>query len=216
MARVQGRQSLGSGWVSHVLQELVARLWRSRDTMARLRRAEAAYAERRSSLLQALRDRQIQATGRSGFNVSIGVPEEAAVVAALGARRAGPCAAGERYRLASAPAIRVTAASLTPTDAARFAGDLAAILRPARQMSIALSVSYLSASFWGASGPRLAHSPFTVAPPCMNMPARLRKAAGKFERRLGGLVERRDLRGGELHVERGEVVVELLQRCARR
>ncbi|HVQ28854.1 MAG TPA: aminotransferase class I/II-fold pyridoxal phosphate-dependent enzyme [Vicinamibacteria bacterium] len=136
VARVQGRQSLGSGWVSHVLQELVARLWSSRDTMARLRRAEAAYAERRSSLLHALRDRQIQATGRSGFNVWIGVPEEAAVVAALGAR-GWAVRAGERYRLASAPAIRVTAASLTPTDAARFASDLAAILRPARRTSMA-------------------------------------------------------------------------------
>jgi len=39
---------------------------------------------------------------------------------------------GERYRIASAPAIRVTIATLTPDDAKKFAADLAAIIRPAR------------------------------------------------------------------------------------
>ena len=136
VARVQGRQSLGSGWVSHVLQELVWRLWSSRDTTARLRRAEAAYAERRSSLLRALRAQQIPATGRSGLNVWIDVPEEAAVVTALAAR-GWAVQAGERYRLESRPAIRVTAARLTPAEAERFALDLAAILRPARQKAMA-------------------------------------------------------------------------------
>ena len=136
VARVQGRQSLGCGWVSHVLQEIVWRLWSSRDTTARLRRAEAAYAERRSSLLRALHAQRIPATGRSGLNVWIDVPEEAAVVTALAAR-GWAVQAGERYRLATPPAIRVTAARLTPAEAERFALDLAAILRPARQKAMA-------------------------------------------------------------------------------
>jgi len=136
VARVQGRQSLGSGWVSHVLQELVARLWKSRDTATHLRRAEVAYSQRREALLQALRGHRIPATGRSGLNVWVGVPEEAAVVAALAAR-GWAVRAGERYRLQSPPAIRVTAARLVPAEAQRFADDLAAILRPARRLATA-------------------------------------------------------------------------------
>jgi len=40
--------------------------------------------------------------------------------------------AGERYRIASGPAIRVTIAALTPDDAKRFASDLAAVISPTR------------------------------------------------------------------------------------
>lgn len=134
VARVQGRQSLGSGWVSHVLQQLVASLGRSRDTKNRLRRAEAAYAERRESLRRALGGHRIPAAGRSGLNVWVAVPEEAAVVAAL-AGRGWAVRAGERYRLLSPPAIRVTAARLAPAEAQRFADDLAAILRPVRRVA---------------------------------------------------------------------------------
>lgn len=136
VARVQGRQSLGSGWVSHVLQELVACLWTSRETTSRLRQAEATYAERRGALLRALGGRGIPSTGRSGLNVWVSVSEEAAVVAALAAR-GWAVRAGERYRLQSPPAIRVTAARLAPADAHRFADDLLAILRPPRRLATA-------------------------------------------------------------------------------
>jgi hypothetical protein len=72
--------------------------------------------------------------GRSGLNVWIPVPEEAAVVAGLLAR-GWAVRAGEPYRLESAPAIRVTAAALVPAEAERFAEDLVAILRPSRRSS---------------------------------------------------------------------------------
>ena len=52
---------------------------------------------------------------------------EAAVVQAL-FQRGWAVNAGERYRVASPPAIRVTVATLLPRDAARFAGDLAEII----------------------------------------------------------------------------------------
>lgn len=129
-ARVEGRQNLGSRWVSHVLQRLVAAMWRDRAT----KRAGRIYAERREALLRALAARGIDAHGRSGLNVWIAVPEESATVQALLAD-GWAVKAGERYRIASPPAIRVTVATLEPKDAVRFAGDLARILHPRRRAS---------------------------------------------------------------------------------
>jgi DNA-binding transcriptional MocR family regulator len=127
-ARVEGRQTLGIRWVSHLLQRLVVAASRDRAPV----RASRVYAERRDALLHALADRGIAAHGRSGLNVWIPVPEENAVVQAL-VQAGWGVKAGERYRLASPPAIRVTTASLTPRDAIRFADDLARILAPRRR-----------------------------------------------------------------------------------
>src|SRR5689334_901803 len=130
MARVAGRQTLGIRWVSHILQQRVAGLLRDKATRARLARAERAYEERRDALLRELRARGIAAHGVSGLNVWIPTREEAAVVQAL-FQRGWAVNAGERYRIASPPAIRVTVAALLPRDAARFAEDLAEIIGPA-------------------------------------------------------------------------------------
>ncbi|HEX8409764.1 MAG TPA: aminotransferase class I/II-fold pyridoxal phosphate-dependent enzyme, partial [Thermoanaerobaculia bacterium] len=129
-ARVEGRQTLGVRWVSHILQRLVVALWRHRAPA----RAGRVYAERRNVLLRELAARGIRAHGASGLNVWIPVAEESATVQAL--LHAGwAVKAGERYRIASPPAIRVTIASLTPADAARFADDLAAVITPRRRAS---------------------------------------------------------------------------------
>jgi DNA-binding transcriptional MocR family regulator len=129
VSRVEGRQALGSGWVSHLLQGTVARLWQSSETGKRLQQAATLYARRREDLIEALRRRRIEAAGRSGLNVWIPVPEEASVVSAL-AGRGFAVRAGEPYRIASAPAIRVTTAALDPRDAERFAAALAEVLKP--------------------------------------------------------------------------------------
>jgi DNA-binding transcriptional MocR family regulator len=129
-ARVEGRQTLGVRWVSHILQRVVVSLWRDRAPA----RAGRAYTERRNALLRELRTRGIEAHGASGLNVWIPVAQESATVQAL--RQLGwAVQAGERYRIASPPAIRVTIASLAPTDAARFAEDLASVITPARRAS---------------------------------------------------------------------------------
>ncbi|HEV7502426.1 MAG TPA: aminotransferase class I/II-fold pyridoxal phosphate-dependent enzyme, partial [Vicinamibacteria bacterium] len=47
IGRVEGRQSLGAGWVSHVLQATVAALWSEAATDRRLREAAQAYARSR-------------------------------------------------------------------------------------------------------------------------------------------------------------------------
>ncbi len=127
LARVEGRQNLGMRWVSHILQQLVASLWRDRRVQKQLIVAADTYTERRDALLHALRARGFEPRGASGLNVWIPLREEAAVVNTL-LQRGWAVNAGERYRLKTAPAIRVTAAALTPDDAERFADDLAAIV----------------------------------------------------------------------------------------
>jgi DNA-binding transcriptional MocR family regulator len=134
IARLEGRLALGSGWVSHVLQDIVAALWSDAAVARSLRRAAAVYTERREALVSALARRGIEAHGRSGLNVWIPVREEAAVVASLAAAGWG-VRAGERYRLKSPPAVRVTIADLRPGESETLAAALALILdgeRPAR------------------------------------------------------------------------------------
>lgn len=125
-ARVEGRQTLGIRWVSHILQRLVVALWRDRAPA----RAGRAYAERREALLRELRARGIEGHGVSGLNVWIPVAEESATVQAL-LGRGWAVNAGERYRIRSRAAIRVTIAELE--DAAKFASDLAEVLAPGRR-----------------------------------------------------------------------------------
>ena len=129
VARVRGRQAVGSRWVSHILQELALTLWSDPSSGRRLARAGEIYAYRRNALLAALRARQIQARGRSGFNVWVPVRDEASVVRSM-ADRGWAVAAGQRFRLQAAPAIRVTVSALQPRDADRFAADLADALQP--------------------------------------------------------------------------------------
>jgi DNA-binding transcriptional MocR family regulator len=136
VARVEGRQALGSGWVSHLLQGLVLALWADRETSRLLRRAATTYRERRDALVAALARRGIPAHGRSGFNVWVPVDEEASVIAAL-AGSGWAVRAGERYRLRSGPAVRITTAALLPTESERLAADFAAAIRPSERTASA-------------------------------------------------------------------------------
>src|SRR5437764_681751 len=83
VARVQGRLQCGPGWVSHILQHAVLRLWRDPAVAALITRASRAYDQRRGRLLRDLAARGVAATGASGLNVWIGVDEETAAVAGL-------------------------------------------------------------------------------------------------------------------------------------
>jgi DNA-binding transcriptional MocR family regulator len=132
IARVEGRLALGPGWVSHLLQDLVAQLLCATSVRELLSRAEATYAARRHALLAALGELGISASGRSGFNVWIAVPDEAAVVSRL-LQGGWAVAPGARYRLNSAPAIRVTTAGLPEREAPGFAAALAEIMTLSRR-----------------------------------------------------------------------------------
>src|SRR5581483_6245189 len=102
-------------------------LARHDGTRALAARAQETYALRRGSLLGELADRGIGARGASGMNLWVPVRDESAVVNGL--RSYGWwVAAGARFRLSSAPGVRISVAELEPADAARLASDFAAVL----------------------------------------------------------------------------------------
>jgi DNA-binding transcriptional MocR family regulator len=129
VARVAGRQVVGTGWVSYILQELVVALQASPDVQRLLERAGQTYTERREAMLALLAARGIAATGRSGLQVWIPVRDERLAWHGL-QERGWAVAVGERYRIETPPAIRVTTAALEGDDARRFADDLAETIRP--------------------------------------------------------------------------------------
>jgi DNA-binding transcriptional MocR family regulator len=132
LARVQGRQRCGPGWVSHILQTLVHALWSDPAVSAVVARASETYARRRERLLAELARVGVDAHGACGLNVWVPVPEEAPVLAAL-LQSGWAVAPGEPFRLGdSPPAIRITTAALREADARPLAGALAEALAPSR------------------------------------------------------------------------------------
>jgi DNA-binding transcriptional MocR family regulator len=130
VARVQGRQQCGPGWVSHILQALVLRLWSDPDVGERVSHARALYDHRRATLIARLGEHGVLAHGASGLNVWIPVAEESGPLAAL-LQRGWLVAPGAPYRLSDAqPAIRVTIATLSDPEIDALAGDIAAALTP--------------------------------------------------------------------------------------
>ena len=127
--RVLRRQALGVRWVSHLLQALTLSLWSDPSSGRRLARAADVYRQRRVSFIDALALHGIRSQGRSGLHVWVPVREESATVSGLAAR-GWSVAAGERFRLRSAPAIRITTSALAPDEGQRLAADLAAVLHP--------------------------------------------------------------------------------------
>lgn len=125
IGRVAGRLRLGAGWVSHLLQNTVAELWRT--DAAPVATVAAAYRARRDALLVELAARGIEAHGESGLNVWVPVPDETSALAAL-LQRGWVAAPGARYRIQSPPGLRLTTAALATEDARRLADDLAAVL----------------------------------------------------------------------------------------
>ncbi|WP_327683334.1 aminotransferase class I/II-fold pyridoxal phosphate-dependent enzyme [Kitasatospora sp. NBC_00458] len=125
IGRVLGRQRLGAGWVSHLLQCTVAELWRTDAAPAG--RVAAAYRARRDALIVELAARGIGAHGASGLNVWVPVPDETTALASL-VQRGWVVAPGARYRLQSPPGLRITVAELDPAQARQLADDLAAVL----------------------------------------------------------------------------------------
>ncbi|MEW2620815.1 aminotransferase class I/II-fold pyridoxal phosphate-dependent enzyme [Streptomyces sp. NPDC048106] len=125
--RVRGRQRLGPGWVSLLLQRTVARLWAA-GAVDRTAVAES-YRSRRGPLLDALAARGIEAHGRSGMNIWVPVPDETTTVARL-LQSGWGVAPGARFRLTSSPAIRITVSPLTPRDIEPLADAVQAAVRP--------------------------------------------------------------------------------------
>ncbi|WP_412078606.1 aminotransferase class I/II-fold pyridoxal phosphate-dependent enzyme [Streptomyces xanthophaeus] len=125
--RVRGRQRLGPGWVSRLLQYAVVELWTSgavdRAAVAR------AYGVRRDGLVGALRERGVPAHGRSGMNVWVPVADETGVVTRLLAE-GWAVAAGARFRVETGPAVRLTVSQVAAEEVPGLAAAVAAAVRP--------------------------------------------------------------------------------------
>jgi DNA-binding transcriptional MocR family regulator len=128
VARVAGRQALGTGWVSYQLQELVADLWSDPSVARALRIAADVYAARGQALRSALRGHGIVASGRSGFSCWVPVPDEDGVASSL-ASAGWAVAPGQRFRIAAPPGVRISFATLDQADAGSLAADVARALR---------------------------------------------------------------------------------------
>ncbi|MGY0055900.1 aminotransferase class I/II-fold pyridoxal phosphate-dependent enzyme [Streptomyces sp. LZ34] len=126
--RVRGRQRLGPGWVSHLLQDALARLWRT--GAVDIAAVAASYGRRRDALVRALRERGIAAHGRSGMNVWVPVPDETGAVARL-LQSGWAVAPGARFRISSPPGVRLTVSSLGTDDIGPVADALASATGPA-------------------------------------------------------------------------------------
>jgi DNA-binding transcriptional MocR family regulator len=131
ISRVEGRQLLGAGWVSHILQQAAAALWADAAAGGLLALAERSYAERRAALTEALAGHGIAAYGGTGLGVWVPLSEETAVVQQL-LECGWAVSPGERFRHNSPPGIRVTTTCLWPAEAPAIA---AAIKRAADESS---------------------------------------------------------------------------------
>ncbi|MFF9214905.1 aminotransferase class I/II-fold pyridoxal phosphate-dependent enzyme [Streptomyces viridosporus] len=130
--RVRGRQRLGPGWVSRIVQRAVVRLWT--DGAVDPAAVAAAYGRRRDALIGTLARRGIAAYGRSGMNVWVPVPDETGAVARL--LHAGwAVAPGARFRMSAPPGIRVTVSTLTRDETELLGEAIAAALGPGGEPS---------------------------------------------------------------------------------
>jgi DNA-binding transcriptional MocR family regulator len=125
VARVEGRMRVGTGWVSTILQRLVLALWADEAVARRVAGARDSYTSRRGALVLALTERGLPATGRTGINVWVPIPDETAAVTRL--RDAGYAVApGALFRIGSPPALRITVSPLDPRDLGPLADAVAA------------------------------------------------------------------------------------------
>lgn len=127
VARVEGRQRTGAGWVSTVLQRLVVGLWRDAGVAAAVARARDSYRRRRDGLREELAARGVDSQGHTGINVWVPVPDETRAVAVL--RDAGYVVApGTLFRVDSGPGIRITVSPLDSADLVPLAATVARAL----------------------------------------------------------------------------------------
>jgi DNA-binding transcriptional MocR family regulator len=132
IGRVRGRQAVGPGWVSHLLQRTAATLWKDKKVARELERAAETYAKRREAFVAALAEHDIEVEAPTGLNVWIPVPDETSVVQTLQSD-GWAVMPGAPFRLQAAPAIRVTISSLKPAESPALAAAIARSLEPSQR-----------------------------------------------------------------------------------
>ncbi len=124
VARVEGRQALGPRWVSHLLQALAAQMLGDPQFESTCAHAAQEYSRRREALISALTEHGVPASGRSGMNVWVSVREEGPVTRAV-LDSGWLVLAGEYFRIATPPGLRITIATLDDGEAEELARVIA-------------------------------------------------------------------------------------------
>ncbi|MEU8627521.1 aminotransferase class I/II-fold pyridoxal phosphate-dependent enzyme [Streptomyces sp. NPDC048669] len=130
--RVSGRQQLGPGWVSRLLQRAMVHLWT--EDAVDSRAVARSYARRRDALVRALEARGVEAHGRSGMNVWVPVSDETGAVTRL-LHTGWAVAPGARFRVSAPQGIRITVSPLGDADIEPLADAVAAAVGPVRPLS---------------------------------------------------------------------------------
>ncbi|MGA3146273.1 MAG: aminotransferase class I/II-fold pyridoxal phosphate-dependent enzyme [Acidimicrobiales bacterium] len=133
VSRVEGRQALGAGWVSYLLQDTAAELWGSPEVGVLLAHAASVYADRRAALTDALAGRGLHSTGTSGLTTWVPVSDEQAVVSGL-LQRGWAVSPGDRFRITSPAGIRISISTLDAGESELLAEALSDCIgqRPVR------------------------------------------------------------------------------------
>lgn len=125
-ARLRLRMAPGTGWVSHLLQDAAAAALGSGRVAARMKRAGDDYVARREVLRQALRAEGIAVGAQmDGLNLWLPLQRDSQPLVMALAQRGWQVRGGEVFSVHTpVHGVRITTATLTATDARRFARDL--------------------------------------------------------------------------------------------
>ena len=119
---VGGRQSVGPGWVSHLLQQVAAVIISEYDDL--FHRATETYARRRDHFVSHLHAQDVTVDAPAGLNVWVPVADPASSVAAC--LEAGYAVrSGDAFVLDDTRAVRVTTSRMAPAQAVQVAQILA-------------------------------------------------------------------------------------------
>ena len=132
VSRVEGRQGVGPGWVSHLVQRLAADLIVEGTSTGMFDQVAATYAIRRDHFVRALASEGVVVSAPSGLNVWVELPDPAAAVAAC-LDGGYAIRSGDGFVIGDRRGVRVTTAQMDEVDAATVARLIGSTARPARR-----------------------------------------------------------------------------------
>ena len=120
------RLASGTGWVSHLLQDLVEAAVMTPETIELLGRARDDYARRRQALKSALRDQGIGCMEQAdGLNLWVPLQTDDQTVALALARRGWLIRHGETFSVQEpVRGLRITIADIEPAQCQKLAEDI--------------------------------------------------------------------------------------------
>jgi DNA-binding transcriptional MocR family regulator len=125
------RRHLGQGWSSRILQRLMLDLLTDGRAAKQVEKARREYLLRRTAMLDALRERGVEAEGQDGINVWVSVPSEVPALVALASQGIGAAPGGpHEVRSTSTSHILVTAGLLPLAHVDQVADVLAMSVQP--------------------------------------------------------------------------------------